>query len=103
MVYACRICEYDEIGENKCVYRNDLLTVTKYVLRSFALLSLSMYFFARREQKGVTTDLGTDPTLVCSIHIQYREPCSQTSFYCDRLTRTCPAQIAETQSAYPSP
>ena len=31
MVYACRICEYDEIGENKCVYRNDLLTVTKYV------------------------------------------------------------------------
>ena len=31
MVYACRICNYDEIGENKCVYRNDLLTVTKYV------------------------------------------------------------------------
>lgn len=29
MVYACRICHYDEIGENKCVYRNDLLTVTK--------------------------------------------------------------------------
>ncbi|KAJ7612336.1 hypothetical protein DFH06DRAFT_1243653 [Mycena polygramma] len=47
MVYACRICTYDEIGENKCVYRNDLLTVTK-------------------EQVGVTTDLGTDPTLVSS-------------------------------------
>lgn len=29
MVFACRICDYDEIGENKCVYRNDLLTVTK--------------------------------------------------------------------------
>ncbi|KZP17349.1 hypothetical protein FIBSPDRAFT_865014 [Athelia psychrophila] len=47
MVYACRICAYDEINENKCVYRNDLLTVTK-------------------EQKGVTTDLGTDPTLAHS-------------------------------------
>ncbi|KAI6126808.1 hypothetical protein EDD17DRAFT_1557097 [Pisolithus thermaeus] len=44
MVYACRICRYDEIGDNKCVYRNDLLTVTK-------------------EQVGVTTDLGSDPTL----------------------------------------
>jgi DNA-directed RNA polymerase II subunit RPB9 len=29
MVYACRICDYDEIGDNQCVYRNDLLTVTK--------------------------------------------------------------------------
>ncbi|KAJ7474832.1 hypothetical protein FB451DRAFT_276592 [Mycena latifolia] len=47
MVYACRICTYDELGENKCVYRNDLLTVTK-------------------EQVGVTTDLGTDPTLAHS-------------------------------------
>ncbi|KAI0357729.1 hypothetical protein OH77DRAFT_1421834 [Trametes cingulata] len=44
MVYACRICAYDEIGENQCVYRNDLLTVTK-------------------EQVGVTNDLGSDPTL----------------------------------------
>lgn len=44
MVYACRICPYDEIGENKCVYRNDLLTVTK-------------------EQMGVVTDLMNDPTL----------------------------------------
>ncbi|KZT64881.1 hypothetical protein DAEQUDRAFT_698048 [Daedalea quercina L-15889] len=44
MVYACRICNYDEIGENKCVYRNDLLTVTK-------------------EQVGVTGDLMNDPTL----------------------------------------
>ncbi|KAH9833456.1 uncharacterized protein C8Q71DRAFT_773519 [Rhodofomes roseus] len=44
MVYACRICNYDEIGENKCVYRNDLLTVTK-------------------EQVGVTGDLMNDTTL----------------------------------------
>ncbi|EJD01921.1 uncharacterized protein FOMMEDRAFT_168509 [Fomitiporia mediterranea MF3/22] len=47
MVFACRICTYDEIVENKCVYRNDLLTVTK-------------------EQVGVTTDLGSDPTLAHS-------------------------------------
>ena len=33
MVYACRICQYDEKVENQCVYRNDLLTVTKYVHR----------------------------------------------------------------------
>ncbi|THH04308.1 hypothetical protein EW145_g5618 [Phellinidium pouzarii] len=45
MVFACRICNYDEIGENKCVYKNDLLTVTK-------------------EQVGVIQDLGSDPTLV---------------------------------------
>jgi len=31
MVYGCRICQYDELVDNKCVYRNDLLTVTKYV------------------------------------------------------------------------
>jgi len=47
MVYGCRICDYDELGDNKCVYRNDLLTVTK-------------------EQVGVTTDLGSDPTLARS-------------------------------------
>ncbi|KAF8625105.1 hypothetical protein AX15_005577 [Amanita polypyramis BW_CC] len=44
MVYACRICPYDEIGENRCVYRNDLLKVTK-------------------EQIGVIQDIGSDPTL----------------------------------------
>ncbi|KAF7369050.1 DNA-directed RNA polymerase subunit [Mycena venus] len=48
MVYACRICAYDELVENKCVYRNDLLTVTK-------------------EQVGVTTDLGSDPTLASTL------------------------------------
>jgi DNA-directed RNA polymerase II subunit RPB9 len=32
MVYACRICEFSEIGDNALVYRNDLLTVTKCVL-----------------------------------------------------------------------
>ncbi|KAJ7853568.1 hypothetical protein B0H14DRAFT_784571 [Mycena olivaceomarginata] len=47
MVYACRMCPYDELVENQCVYRNDLLTVTK-------------------EQVGVTTDLGSDPTLAHS-------------------------------------
>ncbi|KAJ7105732.1 hypothetical protein C8R43DRAFT_1046106 [Mycena crocata] len=44
MVYACRICTYDEIGENKCVHRNDLLTVTKCVcghLACYDLLILS--------------------------------------------------------------
>ena len=87
MVYACRICEYDEIGENKCVYRNDLLTVTKCVLRSFAFLPLSVLFFVFREQKGVTTDLGTDPTLVCPIPIQDLKQCSQSLFYRDRLTQ----------------
>ncbi|PAV18333.1 dna-directed rna polymerase ii subunit 9 [Pyrrhoderma noxium] len=50
LVYACRICPYDEIGSNTCVYRNDLLTVTK-------------------EQVGVITDLGSDPTLAhSSVH-----------------------------------
>jgi len=44
MVYACRICPFDDVGENQCVYRNDLLTVTK-------------------EKVGVVTDLGGDPTL----------------------------------------
>jgi DNA-directed RNA polymerase II subunit RPB9 len=31
MVYACRICEYEEDVPNKCVYKNDLLTVAKCV------------------------------------------------------------------------
>ncbi|KAF7325818.1 DNA-directed RNA polymerase subunit [Mycena kentingensis (nom. inval.)] len=48
MVYACRICPFEEAGEDRpCVYRNDLLNVTK-------------------EQVGVTNDLGTDPTLAHS-------------------------------------
>jgi len=55
MVYACRICPYDEIAENKCVYRNDLLTVTKCVLRCFVLIPLSVFFFShsgsRRESR----------------------------------------------------
>ena len=29
MVFACRLCEFDELSDNSCVYRNDLLTVTK--------------------------------------------------------------------------
>ncbi|KAJ7628341.1 hypothetical protein FB45DRAFT_918063 [Roridomyces roridus] len=70
MVYACRICTYDEdsTSENKCVYRNDLLNVTK-------------------EQVGVTTDLGTDPTLAHS-----NIPCPQCGnedsvFYQDQSKR----------------
>ncbi|EIM87252.1 uncharacterized protein STEHIDRAFT_130700 [Stereum hirsutum FP-91666 SS1] len=47
MVYACRICTHSEVGDNSCVYRNDLLTVTK-------------------EQVGVTNDLGVDPSLAHS-------------------------------------
>ncbi|KAF8810256.1 hypothetical protein BYT27DRAFT_7222030 [Phlegmacium glaucopus] len=47
IVYACRICQYNEIVENQLVYRNDLLTVTK-------------------EQVGVTADLGADATLAHS-------------------------------------
>lgn len=35
MVFACRICDHDELSENKCVYRNDLLTVTKCVVVYF--------------------------------------------------------------------
>ena len=70
MVYGCRICQYDEIADNKCVYRNDLLTVTKCVPRNSVFLPLSVFFFAFREQKGVTTDLGTDPTLVRFVRIQ---------------------------------
>ncbi|GJE93064.1 DNA-directed RNA polymerase II subunit RPB9 [Phanerochaete sordida] len=47
MVYACRICDFDEASDNGIVYRNDLLTVTK-------------------EQVGVTHDLMTDTTLAHS-------------------------------------
>ena len=35
MVYACRICPFDDVGENQCVYRNDLLTVTRCVMARF--------------------------------------------------------------------
>ena len=54
MVYACRICQYDEIAENKCVYRNDLLTVTKYVSRRLPFLPLNICFShsgSRRESR----------------------------------------------------
>lgn len=61
MVYACRICQYDEIGDNSCVYKNDLLTVTKWVARPIAF---PVELKKPREQVGVTTDLGSDPTLV---------------------------------------
>ncbi|KDQ18331.1 hypothetical protein BOTBODRAFT_63340 [Botryobasidium botryosum FD-172 SS1] len=44
MMLWCRSCGAEEGAHNRCVYKNDLLTVTK-------------------EQAGVTHDLGTDPTL----------------------------------------
>jgi DNA-directed RNA polymerase II subunit RPB9 len=62
MVYGCRICQYDEMVDNSCVYRNDLLTVTKCVF--FTLHSFRSSLTAFREQVGVTTDLGADATLV---------------------------------------
>ena len=34
MVLACRCCPYEEMGDNQLVYRNDLLTVTKYASMS---------------------------------------------------------------------
>ncbi|KAF9515955.1 hypothetical protein BS47DRAFT_1293201, partial [Hydnum rufescens UP504] len=44
MVLWCRSCGAEEPNQNICVYRNDLLIITK-------------------EKAGVTQDLGTDPTL----------------------------------------
>ncbi|KNZ81334.1 DNA-directed RNA polymerase II subunit RPB9 [Termitomyces sp. J132] len=63
MLYACRMCQYEENVQNKCVYRNDLLTVTK-------------------EQVGVTTDLGSDPTLAHS-----NISCPRAVFYQDQSKR----------------
>jgi DNA-directed RNA polymerase II subunit RPB9 len=62
MVYACRICTFDEIAENKCVYRNDRLVKTRQV--GEILVSNGLANVDDREQVGVTADLGTDPTLV---------------------------------------
>ncbi|KAG8867761.1 DNA-directed RNA polymerase II core subunit rpb9 [Serendipita sp. 407] len=46
LAFACRMCNYSELNDGSgLVYRNDLLTVT-------------------REQPGVTTDLGSDLTLM---------------------------------------
>jgi hypothetical protein len=62
MVYACRICpSVDETVDSGLVYRNDLLNITKWVsfINHLSLLGISV-----REQAGVTTDLGQDPTLV---------------------------------------
>jgi hypothetical protein len=77
MVYACRICDYDESGDNKCVYRNDLLTVTKCDLCPILVNSMLRGYF--REQVGVTTDLGSDPTLVRHI-ISISSPMSIISY-----------------------
>ena len=62
IVYACRICQYSEIVENQLVYRNDLLTVTKCA--SVPLQNFPFSNGSRREQVGITTDLGADATLV---------------------------------------
>jgi hypothetical protein len=63
IVYACRICQYNEIVENQLVYRNDLLTVTKCVCLFLLRMDPSADRL-RREQVGITTDLGADATLV---------------------------------------
>jgi len=65
IVYACRICQYNEIVENQLVYRNDLLTVTKCV--SVSAKDDPFADRSRREQVGVTADLGADATLVYSL------------------------------------
>ncbi|KAF8324018.1 hypothetical protein DL93DRAFT_2039928, partial [Clavulina sp. PMI_390] len=44
MYLWCKSCQSEEPAQNICVYRNDLLTVTK-------------------EKAGVTTNLASDPTL----------------------------------------
>jgi hypothetical protein len=71
-VYACRICPYDEEADNKCVYRNDLLTVTQCVFPSSCLLVDVTDVGSSREQRGVTNGVGTDLTLV---HIHCRPRC----------------------------
>jgi DNA-directed RNA polymerase II subunit RPB9 len=45
LFYACRNCGYSEIASQAVVYRNDLLK-------------------SASETAGVTTDVGSDPTLV---------------------------------------
>ena len=67
IVYACRICQYSEIVENQLVYRNDLLTVTKCAF--VPVPDVPFPDGLRREQVGVTTDLGADATLVYDLDI----------------------------------
>ena len=83
MVYACRICSYDEIGENQCVYRNDLLTVTKWVLCSYVRLGVFDDSRLFREQVGVTHDLPSDTTLVCFHILERRLIISSLSGACE--------------------
>jgi DNA-directed RNA polymerase subunit M/transcription elongation factor TFIIS len=80
LLRACRNCEYEEDATAGLVYRNDLLTISKYVARRPAeaapcswgigarlltglLIALTLVPRARREQPGETQDLDTDPTL----------------------------------------
>lgn len=95
MVYGCRICQYDELVDNKCVYRNDLLTVTKCVF----VMYVCHFFWPHvlREQVGVTTDLGADATLVwCSTHSGW-EPVLRSR---DRLIPTFHAHGVVTMSKF---
>lgn len=56
-MYSCRNCGYAEETRNPCVFKHDLLVVT-------------------RETAGVTQDLETDPTLVrASFRSPHREKC----------------------------
>jgi DNA-directed RNA polymerase II subunit RPB9 len=44
LLYSCRNCDYTEIAENNCIYRNELMS-------------------ALAETAGVTQDISSDPTL----------------------------------------
>ncbi|KAJ2718797.1 DNA-directed RNA polymerase II core subunit rpb9, partial [Coemansia sp. Cherry 401B] len=44
LMFACRNCHYEEIADNNCVFRHEVLHTPS-------------------EQTMVVTDLGTDPTL----------------------------------------
>ncbi|KAF8336447.1 uncharacterized protein EI90DRAFT_2911527, partial [Cantharellus anzutake] len=69
MVLWCRSCGAEQPSQNICVYRDDLLTITK-------------------EKAGVTQDLYTDPTLP---HCNIECPACQhhdAVFYQDQSKRT---------------
>lgn len=94
MVYACRICpNVDETVDSGLVYRNDLLNVTKWVL---FIDHLSLLGISAREQAGVTTDLGQDPTLVCRLRCP--SPLVSTQLLDTRDTLTLLAQTAAKRS-----
>ena len=32
LIYACRHCPHEEIADNKCIYRNQIVTSIEYVI-----------------------------------------------------------------------